>query len=156
MIEQATIADGERIQEITAAVDVFTPADAECVQELWQDMLRRGREASGYEFLVAREHELAVGYICFGPTPLTQGTYDIYWLAVDPSQRRRGLGRALLARAESEIERAGGRLILIETSGALTYQATRRFYESCGYRYAAIIHDFYATGEDLIVYRKNL
>lgn len=156
MIAPAMAADGESILAITARTDNFSAMDKDCVRELWEDFLARGSAASGYAFLVAREEGGAQGYICYGPTPLTEGTFDVYWLAVDPAARRQGWGRQLLARAEQEMAQQGARLIVIETSGLWSYQATRRFYESCDYRFQAVVHDFYAPGDDLILYGKRL
>lgn len=154
MIATAMQADGEAILAITALIDIFSAQDKECVRELWDEYLARGPK-SGYDFRVYRENGRAVGYICFGPTPLTVGTWDVYWLAVHPEQRRKGIARRLLADAEEQMARQGARLILIETSGTWAYEGTRRFYESAGYRYQAVIHDFYAPGDDLIVFGKR-
>ena len=96
------------------------------------------------------------GYACFGPHPLTQGTYDLYWIAVDPVAQGHGIGHALLARVEAEVQARGGRLLLIETSGTPAYASARRFYEASGYRCEAAIHDFYALGDDLLIFSKDL
>lgn len=97
-----------------------------------------------------------LGYACFGPHPLTQGTFDLYWIAVDPTVRGRGIGRALLSQVEAEIQARAGRLLLIETSGTPAYTAARRLYETCGYPCEAIVHDFYAPGDDLLIFSKHL
>jgi ribosomal protein S18 acetylase RimI-like enzyme len=96
------------------------------------------------------------GYACFGPHSLTQGTYDLYWIVVDPTAQGRGIGHALLARVEAEVQARGGRLLLVETSGTPAYTAARRFYESSGYRCEATIHDFYAPGDSLWIFSKDL
>jgi ribosomal protein S18 acetylase RimI-like enzyme len=97
-----------------------------------------------------------LGYACFGPHPLTQGTYDLYWIVVDPTAQGHGIGHALLARVEAEVQARGGRLLLVETSGTPAYAPARRFYESSGYRCEATIHDFYALGDDLVIFSKDL
>jgi GNAT superfamily N-acetyltransferase len=96
-----------------------------------------------------------VGWICWGPTPCTRGTYDLYWMAVDPAVQHAGIGTALLAEMEQRL--AGrARLIVVETAGRAEYTATRAFYESRGYRSAARIPEFYAPDDDLVVYIKSL
>lgn len=96
-----------------------------------------------------------VGWICWGPTPCTLGTYDLYWMAVDPAGQHAGVGTALLAEMERRL--AGhGRLIVVETAGRADYTDTRAFYESRGYRPAARIPEFYAPGDDLVIYIKAL
>ena len=96
------------------------------------------------------------GYACFGPHSLTQGTYDLYWIVVDPTAQGHGIGHALLARVEAEVQARGGRLLLVETSGTPAYAPARRFYENSGYRCEATIHDFYALGDDLVIFSKDL
>jgi ribosomal protein S18 acetylase RimI-like enzyme len=97
-----------------------------------------------------------LGYACFGPHSLTQGTYDLYWIVVDPTAQGHGIGHALLARVEAEVQARGGRLLLVETSGTPAYAPARRFYESSGYRCEAVVHDFYAPGDDLLIFSKDL
>ena len=46
------------------------------------------------------------------------------------------------------------RLIVVETAGREDYAPTRAFYEARGYRRAAVIPDFYAPGDDQVVYVK--
>ncbi|MCS7221285.1 MAG: GNAT family N-acetyltransferase [Anaerolineae bacterium] len=154
MIEKARAEDGQQIRELTAQVNAFSPTDVACVEELWNAYLGQG-EASGYSFLVYRESSRVVGFACFGPAPLTKGTFDLYWIAVDPASRGRGIGHALLERVEAEVQARGGRLLVVETSSTPAYAPARRFYEECGYHYAAVIHDFYAPGDDLIIFEKE-
>jgi ribosomal protein S18 acetylase RimI-like enzyme len=155
MIEIALEQDGPQILELTAAAGTFKPVELVCVEELWNAYLKQG-EASGYLFYVYREGQRVLGYTCFGPHPLTEGTFDLYWIAVDPAHRGRGIGRALVERTEAEVKLRSGRLLLVETSGTPAYGPARRFYEDCGYHYQAVIHDFYAPGDDLIVFGKTL
>ncbi len=146
--------DGPRILAIAAGSGVFTPEEVATVRELWEDYLRRGEVA--YSFRVCREGEKVLGFSCHGRHDLTERTYDLYWIATDPSARRRGVGRALLRRVEEEVRQAGGRLIVVETSGTPAYASTRAFYRSCGYEIEATIHDFYHSGDDLVIFTKHL
>jgi GNAT superfamily N-acetyltransferase len=154
-IELASRKAGPSILEITAANGIFTPVEMECVEELW-DAYRYMDEASGYVFLVYREEGRIMGYACFGPRPLTDGAYDLYWIAVDPFAQGRGIGHALIAQVETEVRNRRGYLLLIETSSEPAYTAARRLYLSSGYCCAAIIHDFYGRGKHLHVFVKDL
>ena len=87
---------------------------------------------------------------------MTQGTYDLYWIAVDPAAQGRGIGRALLAQVEAEVQARGGRLLLIDTSDTLAYASARRLYETSGYRLEAVVHSFYAPGDSLLIFAKEL
>lgn len=75
---------------------------------------------------------------------------------MEPAARGNGLGHTLLWRVEDEVRRRGGRLVLIETSGLPAYALARRLYETSGYCCEAVIHDFYAPGDDLFIYAKSL
>jgi ribosomal protein S18 acetylase RimI-like enzyme len=156
MIEKALNTDGLSILQVTAAIDIFNETEISCVEELWSAYRDEGEEASGYCFLVYRDAGRILGYACFGPHPLTQGSFDLYWIAVDPKARGRGIGRALLSRVESEVQARAGRLLLIETSSTPAYAPTRRFYEACGYPCIATVEDFYAPGDGLVMFAKRL
>jgi len=111
---------------------------------------------SGYNTLVAEADSVITGYICYGPTPLTEGTWDVYWMAVAAEKQGKGTGGALLAYAEDKIEEAKGRLIIIETSSQAGYEKTRRFYLNHGYEAIARLSDFYAPGDDKLILQKRL
>jgi ribosomal protein S18 acetylase RimI-like enzyme len=97
-----------------------------------------------------------VGYICYGPTPLTDGTWDLYWQAVIREKQRQGIGSTLMKAAEREIRKAKGRLALIETSSIPAYEKTRRFLFGQGYEIIACIPDFYSPGDDRIILQKHM
>lgn len=96
-----------------------------------------------------------VGWICWGPTPCTAGTYDLYWMAVDPAVQHAGVGTALVAEMERQLL-GRARLVVVETAGRAAYDTTRAFYQARGYHPTARIPDFYAPGDDLVVYTKSL
>jgi GNAT superfamily N-acetyltransferase len=109
-----------------------------------------------YDFIGAYDDERLLGYACFGPTPATQGTYDMYWLAVDPSAQNRGVGRALVKWVEQELGKRGARLLVIETSSRPDYAHTREFYARGGFAEAARVRDFYAPADDRIILTTRL
>lgn len=96
------------------------------------------------------------GYACFGATPLTQGTFDLYWIAVDPTLHGSGVGQRLMQATEDAIRSAGGRLMLIETASKPSYDKTRAFYRAWGCDELARIPDFYAVGDDKVIYARKL
>jgi ribosomal protein S18 acetylase RimI-like enzyme len=147
--------DIEAVQRIVEATGLFRPGEVEVAVELVDARLAKGA-ASGYEFVFAEQKGAVVGYVCFGRNTLTTGSYDVYWIAVDPSKQGEGIGRLLLDEAERQIAASGGTRIYIETSHRPDYQATRGFYERCGYRLEAVLEDFYAPGDGKAVYVKRL
>jgi ribosomal protein S18 acetylase RimI-like enzyme len=112
--------------------------------------------SEGYRFVVAEVEGAVAGYACFGETPMTRGTFDLYWIAVDPAHQGRGVGRALLSAAEDAVRAAGGRMLLVETAGKPAYAATRAIYAACGYREVARVPDYYEDGDDKIVFARRL
>jgi ribosomal protein S18 acetylase RimI-like enzyme len=147
--------DRPAIERIVAEVAVFSAGEVETALELVDEWLEEG-EASGYlTYVIEEEDPIAVrGYVCFGPTPLTESTWDLYWVAVDPRAQGRGYGQKLLAFAEAEVRRRGGRLLLIETASQEAYGATVRFYERAGYELVSRIRDFYREGDDKLTFAK--
>ena len=156
MIITATEADGLQIQDITARAGVFNQEEVETVAELWQEYLTGGPQLCGYNFIVDKEGEQVLGFACYGPRDLTNGVYDLYWIAVDPNIRRSGAGRRLLAASEEAARKAGARMIIAETSGTSPYDGTRKFYLDTGYIMEATIKDFYIDGDDLAIFVKRL
>ena len=90
------------------------------------------------------------------PEKMTEGTWNLYLIAVHPDYQRMGYGTAMLHYIEQTLTERGARLLLVETSGLDSYEDTRKFYRQCGYELEAIIREFYQAGEDKIVFRKSL
>ena len=97
-----------------------------------------------------------IGYACFGATPATDRTYDLYWIAVRPEAQRTGAGAALMSAVESQLAARPARMLVVETSSRDDYAPTRRFYQKRGYEEAARLRDFYAPGDDRVVLSKRL
>lgn len=147
--------DKPAIMQILQATPEFKPAEIAVAEEVCDSYLC-DPSASGYHIFVAEVNSSVVGYICYGPTPLTEGTWDIYWIVIAREERDRGVGKTLLAFAESKMREAKGRLALIETSSQPEYEGTRQFYHSKGYELVCRIADFYAPGDDKLVFQKRL
>ena len=96
------------------------------------------------------------GYLCYGEVPLSDRCWDLYWIAVDPSAQGRGLGRAMVEHMEADLRERRARKIYIETGGKASYGDTRRFYESLGYAELARLADFFAPGDDKVIFGKDL
>ena len=146
IVEPAKPEDRQGILAVTANIGIFTDEEKDTVREVWDE------QEKGYNFLVAHEGEQIVGFACFGERALTVGTYDLFWIAVDPSARRLGAGKALMRATESEVQKRGGRLLVVETSGLDKYESTRTFYDAAGYEKEAVIRDFYKPGDDLVIF----
>ncbi len=151
-------ADRSRIEEIVISSGKFNREEITIALELLDEALQKG-EKSGYIIVVieaGEKHPTVQGYACYGPTPLTQGVYDLYWIAVDPAAQGKGFGRRLTEYVEGDVVKRGGRMILIETSSQEAYGATIRFYRKAGYKRVARIKNFYRVGDDKLVFAKEL
>lgn len=132
----------------------FKPSEVIVAKEVIDDCLKED-DHSGYFILVAEDNKEVIGYVCYGPTPLTSGAWDIYWAAVARERRGQGIGSTLLKTAEREIRKARGRLAFIETSSIPAYEKTRRFHHRCGYEEIARVPDFYEPGDDKLILQKK-
>jgi ribosomal protein S18 acetylase RimI-like enzyme len=145
-------ANGERLLGLARGISLFEASDLETIQELWTEFVTKGDTLSWYHFLVARQADEILGFACYGQRPLTEGTYDLYWIGVDQNRQSRGIGKALLSEVENRIRSSGGRLLIAETAGREAFEPTRRFYLSAGYELEARIRDFYKPGDDLVMF----
>ena len=162
-----TKSDVEAIRRMAEATGFFRPDEVAVATELIEEALAKG-DASGYYLYLAvaadapgragssATADSLMGYVCYGPTPCTIGSFDLYWIVVDTRRQGKGLGKELMRRAEESAKARGGRRMYVETSGKEQYQATRRFYEKAGYRVAARLEDFYDIGDDKLIYEKIL
>ncbi len=147
--------DVERIRNLVEITGFFSPEEVDVAGELVAERIAKEPE-SGYEFVIADHYGRLVGYTCFGPIPCTSSSYDLYWIAVHPDFQELGLGGCLIMEAEKRIKESGGTQIYLDTSQPVQYNSTRHFYESCGYRLAAVLKDFYSAGDGKAIYSKSL
>jgi D-alanine-D-alanine ligase len=147
--------DVKALAHLLDATKVFYPAERRIALELLGERIAQGA-ASGYFFCFAERGSEVLGYCVYGPVPLTRGSYDLYWIAVDPASQGTGVGQLLLERAEQDVARRGGERLYIETSSRTPYRRTRRFYLRAGYARAARLRDFYARGDHKIIFCKEL
>lgn len=158
-IRPMVAADRSGVFRILETAGNFTPEEIATALELIDEWLELG-EHSGYltYVLESRGEESAevLGYVSFGPTPLTESTYDLYWIAVDKSKHRGGVGKRLMKFTEEETVRRGGKMLLIETSSQETYGGTIQFYERTGYELVGKIPEYYKPGDDKLIFAKRL
>jgi ribosomal protein S18 acetylase RimI-like enzyme len=126
----------------------------DCALELI-DIALEGK-SQDYQVLVAEKSSKVIGYICYGPTPMTEGTSDLYWIASDPAVRGQGVGATLVSAMEGDLRRRGRPIVRVETSAMEAYGPTRGFYAAMNYKEEARFRDFYKPGDDLIILAKRL
>jgi len=151
--------DATAVRRLVAATGFFSAAEEDVAVELVEEALARGYAGSGYAFVFrddsSRPGEL-LGYSCFGPIPATESSFDLYWIAVAPSGQRHGFGRRLIRESERRALESGATRMFVDTSGRAQYAPTRAFYERMGYSEEARLRDFYAPGDDKVIYARDL
>jgi ribosomal protein S18 acetylase RimI-like enzyme len=153
-IRRLASGDREPLEAVLRSDDSFRDDEIAVALELIDEAL--GDPASDYWIRVAELEGEVAGYLCFGPTPMTRKTYDLYWLVTGAAFRGRGVARALLGAMEAELAERGGGGVRVETSVTEGYGAARRLYERLGYPEAGRLADFYAPGDDLVIYYKRV
>lgn len=151
-------ADAAAVRELVTDTGFFSKEEIEVAVELVDECLAKGK-ASGYEFVFLDDpdskNEL-LGYTCYGPIPATKSSYDLYWIAVAPTQQRNGLGHELLVESERQAKKLGAKTMYVDTSGRAQYKPTRSFYEQNDYQVAARLDGFYAPGDAKVIYSRVL
>lgn len=155
MIRELNENDREKIRDILIETNNFNEEEIRIALELI-DIYINDKTQKDYELFVDEDGNEIRGYVCIGPRPLTTGTYDLYWIAVNPKVQSKGIGSGLIKYIEDHLREKKARLILIETSGKASYEKERKFYEKNSYSEIVNIRDFYNVGDSLIIYGKYL
>ncbi len=148
--------DRAPLEALLVKTNVFSADEVGIALELIDVVLDREGQKDYIIETAVGDDGTVLGYFCIGPTPATHGTYDLYWIAVLPDVHGKGVGKALLARAEELVLSWGGRLLIAETSSRGSYDGTRMFYQRTHFIEAARIKGYYSVGDDLVVYAKYL
>lgn len=146
----------DQIREICRSTGFFREDETEVAAELALEALAKGQQDSGYYFLLAWHQQQLCAFACFGPTPCTVSTWDLYWIVVSNTYQGKGIGKEMLQSIEQSIRELGGRKLYIETSSQEKYLPTRNFYLKSNYNQEARLSDFYDTGDDKIIYARYL
>jgi ribosomal protein S18 acetylase RimI-like enzyme len=134
----------------------FTSAEIDVAMELIDIVLKDENQEDYQIDCMADDQDQAIGYICYGLAPMTQGTFDLYWIAVDPDFQEKGVGSKLLSFLEEVLKAEGGRMVLADTSTIPQYEKTRKFYLKNGFQEVARIPDYYHPGNDRITFCRRL
>lgn len=148
--------DRQRIQQIVNAVGNFNEADIKIAMELIDDVIAKEGKSDYIVYVLEDNEQIVQAYVCYGQTPLTDHTYDFYWMAIDPERQRHGLGLRLFQFVEEQVRDHGGKLLMCETSSQESYERVIKLYERLGYQPVARIKNFYRQGDDKLIYMKEL
>lgn len=156
MIRKFVAQDLEAVKDILLKAEVFSREEIEVAFEVIDVYLSNPKQRDYELYASVDEINSVVGYLCIGSTPITKGTFDLYWIAVRPDSVRKGVGRELLKFAENLVRSKNGRLLVAETSSQPRYEEARKFYMANGFELVAKIKDYYDVNDDLLIYGKYL
>lgn len=146
--------DHDAVVRLVQSVELFSAAEKDVAVEVLESYLENpGKDYFALGAFTQRNGLL--GYACYGPTPCTSGTWDLYWIAVGGETRGQGIGTLLMEEIERRLVQQHARLVLIETSSRADYDPTRGFYERRGYEVVARVPDFYAVGDDRVIFART-
>ncbi len=155
MIRPMQPADKQPVLALVRATGMFTPAEVDVAEELIDVYLGVPEQPDYRVVVVENERRDVVGYLTWGPTAMAEDVYDLYWMAVSPSEQGKGRGKELVRWLEAEVKTRRGRMLIIETSSQPRYHPTRQFYINLGYKEVARIPDYYKPGDDRVIYAKS-
>jgi ribosomal protein S18 acetylase RimI-like enzyme len=148
------IRDRKEVERILAEVKVFPSQEIEVALEVIDSYL-----SGSLDYIIkeaADERDSVLGYICYGKVPLTDAVWDIYWVVVGEEFQGKGIAGRLMKCMEDDLRTKKARAIMVETSSIPEYKPAREFYVRKGFNEVCRIEDFYAEGNDKVVYRKIL
>jgi ribosomal protein S18 acetylase RimI-like enzyme len=154
MIRRMEAQDKEAVLGLIRATGFFTPAEVDVAEELMDAYLEEPEQKDYDVVVVENEAGAPAGYMTWGPTPLAEDAYDLYWMAVAPSEQGKGRGKELVRWLEAEVGKRRGRVVIIETASQPKYHGTRQFYIDLGYKEVARVPDYYRAGDDRVIYAK--
>lgn len=147
-IERGDLPD---LKNVLTSSELFS---AELLDDMIADFFDNEDSADIWFTVVDEDRAIAIAYCA--PERMTTGTYNLYAIAVHRDHQGKGIGKQMMAYLENLLQQSGHRILLVETSGLADYALTREFYHKCQYTQEATIRDFYAAGEDKIVFWKKL
>jgi len=148
--------DIKAIEDILISSGFFYDFEVPVALETVRDNFEKGEEASGYIFIIAEEDGIPVAFACYGKSPCTVESFDLYWIAVHENQKAKGIGKQLMGLIEADIVKRKGKNIWIDTSSRALYEPTRQFYLKQGCEIVAELPDFYAMGDSKVVFLKKV
>ena len=158
-IRKLNSSDRPAIEEVLRSDNIFTEDEVSVALELVDDAIKAEGASPDYWFQLAVADEnpgTVMGYICYGPTPMTDSTFDLYWIVTHKDHRGKRVAKTLVEHMEKDISQRGGGSVRVETSQKEAYGAARGLYDSCNYPESARFPDFYRKGDDLVVFYKRI
>ena len=156
MIRPTTPAETDTLVALTDATGLFKPFEVDALREVLDDY-HATNHADDHHAITFEENGEILGFAYYAPAPMTEGSWQLYWIAVRKDQQGRGVGSRLLRHVEEDIRaKRRGRVLFIETGSLPHYEWTRQFYRKNRYEQHALLKDFYAASDSMVVFRKEM
>lgn len=152
MIRKTIAADFEALMSIIESSGQFDSDGLAHVRSTLEQHLKGGGEDM---WLTADDSE-PVGVAYCAPEALTEGTWNLLMLWTRKDRAGQGHGSALVKTIEHELAARGARLLIVETSGLPDFETARAFYTKLGFEQEAMIKNFFAAGDDKLIYTKQV
>ena len=125
--------------------------------ELLDDMIAGYFDHSEECFWLTGEGESPTFVAYVAPERMTEGTWNLYLIAVHEDLRSQGIGKIVMDYIETLlVTEKKARILLVETSDLPEFERTRSFYDQCKYIREAVIRDFYQAGGGKVIFWKKL
>ncbi len=147
--------DRPHLVNLLSRIKEFDAEDRKIALMVIDTSLYEPERETNYFVIATAEDGKIVGYACYGEAWITDRTFELYWIAVDPDYGNKGVGTLILKGVEKGVADLKGRMIVLETSSSQEYAAARHFYLKNGYTIVSTIKDFYRDGEDKVTFLKN-
>lgn len=155
-IRQLILEDRAKLHSMLIETRVFTSEEIEVAMEVIDIVLKDPTQKDYHIYCMVDDQGQPIGYICYGPAPMTQRTFDLYWIAVNPDFQGQRIGSQLLDFLERVLKGMNGRMILVDTSSIPEYEKAQKFYLQNGFQEVARMNDYYWPGNDRITFCKRL
>ena len=156
VIKPLVLSDRDKMRRLIERRGAFNKKEIQVAVSVVDEALRHPERADYHVMCAIDGHDLLTGYICFGPIPMTDDCYDLYWIVVDKKFSRKGIGRKLVEYMEELVVRKKARRIYADTSSGAAYKVGRSFCEKHGYGLVCVLEDFYRENDHKMIYMKEL
>jgi ribosomal protein S18 acetylase RimI-like enzyme len=146
-----------QLQDLTGLKEVLDSSElfpSEYLEDMISDYFNNKDTEDIWFAYIENNRPIALGYCA--PEKLTNGTYNLYAIAVRKELQGKGIGQKMMNFIEKLLIDNGKRVLIVETSSIDHYALTRKFYDKLGYRQEAVIKDFWNDGEDKVIFWKKL
>jgi len=154
MIRLTTPSDTNALLALAATTGLFESNQIEELAQMLNQHFSNETDSQDVWFTDDDNEPVGVAYVA--PERMTEGTWNLYLIAMHSDRQRQGRGAALVRHVEQMLAERGERVLLVETSGLEEFEYVRAFYRKLGYDEEARIRAFYKAGDDKIIFRKAL